>query len=115
MNLKFFSLFGLVILFLLAQIATFKYSITRNRFYAPFHFVGGFLSAIFLFSFTGNYLAAVFGTIGIGVLWEIYEYLLWRFVLKEKRFKQERQDTLNDLVLDFVGGISAVAIFIFFS
>ena len=110
--LRLASLFGLVTLFVLAQIATFVYKITRNRFYAPFHFSGGFLSATLLYSIYGNLLLALLGTVGIGVLWEIYEYLLWRFVLKDDKYKQEKQDTINDIVLDFGGGLTALLIFL---
>ena len=115
MDSRLASLLGLITLFVLAQIATFTFKITRNRFYSPFHFAGGFLVAFLLFSITGNYLYAVFGTLGVGVLWEIYEYLLWILVLKEKRFKQERKDTINDLILDVLGGLSALAVLRFFS
>lgn len=64
-----------------------------------------------LFSLTGNYIYTVFGTIGVGLLWEVYEYLLWRFVLKEDRFKQEKMDTIVDIILDFAGGLTAAIIF----
>lgn len=98
----------MITLFALAQIATFIFKITRDRFYAPFHFAGGFLVATLLYSITGNYLYAVLGTLGVGVLWEVYEYLLWRFVLKDDKFKQEKQDTINDVILDFLGGVFVV-------
>jgi len=103
-------LFGLILLFALAQITTFVFKISRNRFYSPFHFAGGFLAALFSFSFVGNYLLALLLTIAIGVLWETYEYLFWKFVLKKKKFKPEREDTIQDIVLDFLGGITAVVI-----
>jgi hypothetical protein len=110
-NLQLVSTLGLILLFVLAQISTFKFNIIRNRFYAPFHFAGGFLVGTLLFSLTGNYIYTVFGTIGVGFLWEVYEYLLWRFVLKEDRFKQEKMDTIADIVLDFAGGLTAAIIF----
>jgi len=112
MSLVIASLLGLISLFVLAQLATFIFKITRNRFYSLFHFAGGFLVSTLLFRLSGNYLYAIFGTLGIGVLWEIYEYLLWRFVQKDDKFKQERKDTINDIVLDFLGGITAIVIFL---
>ncbi len=110
-NLRLVSTLGLILLFVLAQVATFKFNIIRNRFYAPFHFAGGFLVATLFYSFTGNYFYAVVGALGVGFLWEVYEYLLWRFVLKEDRFKQEKMDTIADIVLDFAGGLTAAIIF----
>lgn len=113
-NLRLVSTLGLILLFVLAQISTFKFNIIRNRFYAPFHFAGGFLVSSLLFSLTGNFIYAVFGTLGVGFLWEVYEYLLWRFVLHEDRFRQEKMDTIADVVLDFAGGLTAVIIFYLF-
>lgn len=114
MSLMVASLLGLISLFALAQITTFVFKITRNRFYAPFHFAGGLLLAIFFFSLFGSYTFALLATLGTGVLWEVYEYLLWKFVLKKKKFKPERKDTVQDIVLDFLGGVTAVAILLIF-
>lgn len=110
MSLRLFSFFGLISIFALAQIATFVFKITRNRFYNLFHFAAGILLAIFFFSFFGSYTFALLATLVTGVLWEIYEYLLWKFVLKKKKFKPERKDTVQDIVLDFLGGLTAVVI-----
>ena len=69
MSLRLLSLIGLVTLFVLAQIATFVFKISRNRFYTIFHFAGGFLSTLFFFSFVANYAVALFLTVLLGVLW----------------------------------------------
>ncbi len=111
MSLRLASLLGLILLFALAQIATFAFKITRNRFYSPFHFAGGFLVATYLLSLYGNYTYAILGTIVVGVLWEVYEYFLWK-ILKDDRLKQERRDTIYDIVFDFLGGLTAVVIFL---
>lgn len=114
-NLKLASILGLIVLFVLAQIATFKFNITRSRFYAPFHFAGGFLIGTLLFTISGNFAYSVSGTLAVGLLWEVYEYLLWKFVLKKKRFKQERLDTIEDVIFDFFGGLTASLILIILS
>ncbi len=114
-NLKLASILGLIALFVLAQVSSFKFNITRSRFYAPFHFAGGFLVGTLLFSLSGNFAYAVSGTLAVGLLWEAYEYLLWRFVLKKKRFKQERGDTIEDVILDIFGGLTASLILIILS
>jgi len=111
-NLKIASLIGLILLFVLAQIATFVFKITRDHFYRPFHFAGGFLTASLIYSINPNILIVILGTLLVGVLWEVYEYMLWRFILKDDRFKQEREDTIEDIALGFLGGLAAVVIFL---
>ena len=104
------SLLGLAALFSLSQVTAYFFKFTRNSFYSPFHFAGGFMLAFFYFGFLGNYLTVVFLILITGLLWEIYEYLLWKFILKSAKFKPERQDTINDLLLDLMGGVAGLLI-----
>lgn len=47
-------------------------------------------------------------TLIIGISWEIYEWFLWKYVLKKEVFKPKKQDTINDLVLDSLGAITTI-------
>lgn len=87
----------------------------------PFHFAGGFLTGAFLFAVISKISVSqvAFGdiaaytltlTVIIGILWEVYEWLLWRYFLKVKKLKPQRADAINDLVLDLLGGALAVLI-----
>ena len=101
---------GLVLLYLLAQISGEIFKIRKNSFYSYFHFVGGGLTYLFWQSLIPNWFYCLLLTGLVGVLWEIYEYVDWRFFRKQKRFKPEDKDTLNDLVMDLLGGLVVVII-----
>ena len=112
---------GLIALFVLAQFAGFVLKIRSDGFYKPFHFAGGFLTAVLMFAVINKISAGqiLFGdlaayvlslTVIVGILWEIYEWLLWRYFLKVKKLKPQRADTINDLMLDFLGGALAILI-----
>ncbi len=111
--MQLFSFWGLVALYILANISGFVIGIRDERYYRYFHFTGGLLATLFFFGFVGNYILALFLTGVLGVLWEIYEWLLWRYLLKKKKYKPMRKDTINDLILDMVGGIVAIVLLIF--
>jgi len=111
--MKLASFLGLILLYASAQIATFVFKKTDNEFYNYFHFTGGVLVGLFMYSFTNNYLTAFLLTIVIGLLWEVHEWILWKFFYHQKKFKQEKDDTINDLVLDGVGALVALVVLSF--
>ena len=104
---------GLGILYVLAQISTFVFDITDNEYYNYFHFTGGVLTGLLMYSFTNNYVSALLLTIVVGGLWEVHEWMLWKFFYHKKKFKQEKDDTINDLVLDSVGALTALVVLSF--
>lgn len=108
MEMRLFSLLGLVIIYFLSNLSGFALDIRSNRFYTLFHFAGGFLVALFFFSFLNHYLFVLILTLVTGTLWEVYEWLLWKYVLKKKKFKPERQDTINDIIVDILGAMAAL-------
>lgn len=111
--MQLFSFWGLIALYVLANVSGFVLGIRDDRYYNYFHFAGGLLATLFFFSFVGNYILALMLTVTLGVLWEIYEWLLWKYLLKKKKYKPMRQDTINDLILDTVGGIVTIVILMF--
>ena len=108
MNLTTLSLLGLLGLYVISLITSFIFDIQDNRFYMPFHFLGGFLLTLLFFGITKNPGLAVMLTLLTGISWEIYEYLLWKYFLKKKKFKPQRRDTINDFFLDFLGALLAI-------
>ena len=66
--------------------------------------------ALLFYGLTGSYALAIGGTLAIGVAWEIYEVIIWKYFLKARKYKPKKDDTRNDLVLDFVGSLTAVAL-----
>lgn len=108
MNLFYFSIVGLTTLYLVSNITSLVFGITNNRFYALFHFLGGTLATLLFLSITGGIAVSILLTLLTGIFWEIYEYLLWKYLLKRKKFKPQRQDTINDFFLDFLGAVFAV-------
>jgi len=108
--MRFYSLLGLIILFVVANISGFILNIRNDKFFNYFHFLGGLVVTIFFFSFTNNYLTALALTFITGILWEVYEWVSWKYFLKKKKYKPMKKDTKNDLVLDMVGGVVALII-----
>lgn len=110
MNLLSITGTGLFVLFVVSEICGHILKIKSQKFYMPFHFTGGVLTFLFLNSFIKNLVLSVLFVFIVGVLWEIYEWLRWKYFLKEKMYKPEKGDTLNDLVLDIVGAIVGLGI-----
>ncbi|KKU57470.1 MAG: hypothetical protein UX80_C0015G0004 [Candidatus Amesbacteria bacterium GW2011_GWA2_47_11b] len=108
MNLPALSLLGLISLYLIAQVATFIFGIRNDKFYAPFHFVAGVFLGIIFFALSKNPFSTISLTLLAGILWEVYEYSMWKHVLKKSKFKPKRQDTINDLFLDFLGTLLGI-------
>lgn len=98
----------LIFLFLFSYFCGFILKITSDKFYQPFHFAGGFLVFVFIDSFINNRGLSLILSVGIGIVWEIYEWLLWRYVLKKKLYKPKGADTKDDLIKGFLGGITAL-------
>lgn len=103
------AIFILFCFVIVAQIANYVFHVDNDNFFAPFHFACGALVAIIIAQILGNYGAAVYLTLVVGLAWEVYEVLLWKFVLKKKKFAPDPIDTRNDLVLDLIGAMLGVA------
>lgn len=113
MDLFYFSLFGLVVLFVFAQICGYGFKIRSDKFFMPFHFLGGLFTALLCFTLWQNLYLSVFFTILVGIAWEVYEWLSWRFVLKKDIYKPKRRDTMYDLLLDTAGALTVVGVLFF--
>ena len=94
---------GLVILFLAAELACFVFNIHSNIFYRVFHFAGGALIYLLFLNLTEDRLLSLGLVILIGVLWEIHEWILWKFVLKKRLYKPGGRDTKDDMLMDILG------------
>lgn len=110
MDLLIIVVLALLALFLLSYISSLLLNLHNNDFFSHFHFVAGFLSTILFFLMFKNYFLALLLTVGTGVLWEFYELVSWRYLIKKKSFKPERKDTIEDIILDFTGGLLALVI-----
>lgn len=102
------SLLGLVSLVILSYITTFAFHIRSDEFYNYFHLAAGILAMFFFYSLTTNFLLSILLTELIGIIWEVYEWLEWKIILKKKKYQPQPDDTKNDLVLDFVGSLVGV-------
>lgn len=104
----------MLFVFALAEISSFVFKIRTNIYYSFFHFVGGGLTYLFLLSIINNNIVSLIGVLVVGILWEIHEWILWKYILKKKRYKPEKKDTLNDIVLDIFGGLTVYFLILFF-
>lgn len=109
MNLVVWSIAGLVGLLILSRITTYVLGIRSDKFYSYFHLTAGILATFLFYSFTGSYVLSIALTLLLGITWEVYEWYEWKLVVKKKKFKPQPDDTRNDLVVDFVGSLFAVA------
>ena len=107
------NLLGLIILLIANFISVKVFKIRNNKFYAPFHFLGGLLTMFLFLNLVGRILVALSLTILVGILWEIMEWLWWKIVIKKQEYKPGGRDTMNDLILDFLGGITAIIFWLF--
>lgn len=98
-------LIALILLYVSANFFGFVVKIKNDLFFYPFHFLGGVLIALLIYTLTGNTTLAFIGTLGVGILWEVYEWLLWKHVLKKKEFKPKNLDTLFDIMCDTAGAL----------
>lgn len=110
MNLIVWPIVGLLALFFLSHYTGYMLNMRKDIFFSPFHFTGGLLTALLSYGLTHSYALAVASTLGIGVAWEVYEVMVWKYVLKEKKYKPKDGDTRNDLLLDFIGSLTAIAL-----
>jgi|SRR3989344_3538792 len=100
-----YILFALFVLLATAEVSAFIFKIYNNRFYRIFHFIGGALVYLLFFNLTQNRLLSLVLVLVVGILWEIHEWVLWKFFLKKRVYKPEKKDTLDDLLMDFLGGL----------
>jgi hypothetical protein len=91
--------------YVMAEVSNFVFKIYSNNYYSVFHFVGGALTYLLLLSITQNSILSLVGVLIVGILWEIHEWLLWKYFLKKGIYKPEREDTMNDIIFDVLGGI----------
>lgn len=108
MDLVQLSLLGIASTYLLSLLCGYVFKIQNDLFYAPFHFTGGLLFGVLFFALTGNAFFTVILTFIIGLLWELYEQIIWKFLVKKKKLRPGKQDTINDLILDTLGSVVAV-------
>lgn len=121
MDLLSASLAGLILLFALSLLTTHVLGIRRDRFYRPFHFAGGFLSALLAIGLINAIVPGQFSsgaiivlvllfTLIVGLLWETYEWVQWRLFLKDTWRRPTLRDTTDDLGMDILGAIAALLV-----
>lgn len=110
MNITILSLAALFSLYLLSYVCGYVFKIYSNKFYGIFHFAGGYLMYIFINSLVKNWLLSLSGVVIVGILWEIYEWIFWKYISRRKRDKPQKKDTTNDLFMDILGGITSLAL-----
>lgn len=93
------------------------------------HFLGGFFVAMLMFYYLAemkpssnlkNYLTIVGAVTFIGVVWEFAEYLgsqilidpLYKYVQVKAYFIGDLDDTINDLLMDILGALAFLAVFL---
>ena len=108
MSLTLFSSLGLAILLVADLVSVKVFKIHNDRFYAPFHFLGGLLPMLLFLGLFGRISVALSLTVLVGILWEIGEWLSRKLTIKKQEYGPRGRDTINDLILDFLGGIAAI-------
>ncbi len=111
------SVLGLAILFLFDWIGVKKGFYGKNGenllFGKVMHFSGGFLTAVFWTAFISSGILIVILALWVGVLWEVYEYLLGIYKFKKYgtiKYITKTADTLEDLFFDTLGAVVWVLI-----
>lgn len=97
------SVIVLFLLFVIAYIYNLVFKVYSDKFYRIFHFLGGGFSFLFFWSLTKLVFLSFFFVLLISILWEIHEWVMWKFVFKKKALKPGEKDTLDDLFLDMIG------------
>lgn len=108
MTLFYVSITLLIILYIGAKISTVVFKIYNDAFYSPFHFAAGVATSMFFWSLTQNIIISIVGTIIIGLLWEVWERIEWKYFLKDKRLKPKKMDTIYDLFYDTLGAVITI-------
>ena len=98
-----FSVVALITTYSIAQISSFKFKIHDDIYYSLFHFFGGVFTGMFFYSIFGQKELAILLTFIIALLWEVHEWILWKYWLKEKIYKPKKRDTIADIILGTVG------------
>ncbi len=97
------SALGLLFIFILAEVSYLRFKIYSDRFYSFFHFAGGIISYLFFYGVTNDYKTSFFFVVATGILWEIYEWVEWKYFRKKIIDKPRTKDTIEDLILDVIG------------
>jgi hypothetical protein len=106
MNIPTITIFLMMLLvYVVAEVSSFVFKIYINSYYSVFHFVGGGLTYLLLLSITKNSILSLVGVLVVGILWEIHEWILWKYFLKKRIYKPEKKDTMFDIIFDVLGGI----------
>lgn len=105
-----YPFWALILLVITAEICGKVLKIRSDVFYSPFHFLAGALTSIILFNLIGNKVLSVALTAVVGILWEVYERLEWKYFIKKKSWKPTKKDIISDLILDFLGAILALTL-----
>lgn len=113
MYLAIYSFMGLMTLVSISHITSFIFHIMDDQFYNFFHLSAGILAVFFFYSISNNYIISIILTELLGIAWEIYEWCLWKLVLKKKKYQPQVEDTRNDLFLDFGGALMGILILSF--
>jgi len=103
-----YSAFALLFVFILSYTCDWVFKIRSDKFYRLFHFAGGFLIYILADSLSIGKIAGLIFVVLVGIAWEIYEWAFWKYISKTNIDRPKKKDTTNDLIMDFVGGLSAL-------
>jgi hypothetical protein len=108
MNISTTTVFLMMLgLYIAALISTYIFKIYSNKYYSVYHFVGGGLTYLLILGITKSSLISLAGVLVVGIVWEIHEWILWKYFLKKRVYKPEKKDTRNDLIFDILGAITA--------
>lgn len=100
------SIIVLPLLVVLAYVCGLIFKIEKDSFYRIFHFLGGGFTFLLIYGFLGVFNLSLFLTFIVGILWEIHEVLMWKYVFKKKKKKPGKVDTIEDLFMDMFGAVS---------
>lgn len=98
-------LVSLFLLFILSEAMGFVAKIRSNKFFTVFHFAGGGLAYLLFLNLTKNNLLSLLLVVVVGILWEIHEWILWKFFLKKRIYRPGGADTKEDLLMDLLGAL----------
>lgn len=103
-----YILLVLLAIFLAAEVCGYILKIRSKNFFYAFHFAGGVFICLLFYILTQNSIVSLAATFAIGILWEIYEWVLWKYFLKKKIYKPERTDTIKDIIFDMLGAVTLI-------
>jgi len=102
---------ALILTYSIAELSSFKFHIFDDGYYSLFHFFGGVFTGMFFYSIFGRKDLAILLTIVIALLWELHEWLLWKYWFKKDIYKPKRNDTIMDIFWGTVGAVLILTLF----